>query len=372
MAVRVRTDWFDGRPREITWGAERLSVVKVAAVREETSAYKVAVGPRTVFEVDTPRARLPSSSGIARGPGRSTGSTRPAPRPDPPGSAIAGSPCGGRPDHARRRDRRGARPVALPRTGPGPARGARAGTALVPGGRPTIGPWQRIPFRSASATWRWARSSTARVRPIRSPGVAARRPSPVVSRPRSSRWYVALHRPAKLRGPRVHVRVDGDRGHPPFERLLALADEDARGLRRVRRGPRSLGIPKPNATPDTRPPGRGPRRLRGPARLPRGVPGCRGGRGGAGRAEQRQCRERRPRCCAARRGGRRGSRRQRPDQSPVRRRRGVRDRADGARRRAPARVARLASRAREVVAPERSASRCWRSPLRDARLPRWA
>ena len=58
VAVRVRTDWFDGRPREITWGAERLPVVAVAAVREETSAYAVAVGPRTVFEVETPRARL--------------------------------------------------------------------------------------------------------------------------------------------------------------------------------------------------------------------------------------------------------------------------------------------------------------------------
>ncbi len=58
VAVRVRTDWFDGRPREITWGAERLPIVAVAAVRQETSAYDVTVGPRTVFEVDTPRARV--------------------------------------------------------------------------------------------------------------------------------------------------------------------------------------------------------------------------------------------------------------------------------------------------------------------------
>jgi hypothetical protein len=33
-------------------------VVAVAAVRDESSAYPVVVGPRTVFEVDTPRARL--------------------------------------------------------------------------------------------------------------------------------------------------------------------------------------------------------------------------------------------------------------------------------------------------------------------------
>jgi hypothetical protein len=58
VAVRVRTDWFDGSPREITWGAERLPVVAVAAVRQETSAYDVSVGPRTVFEVETPRARV--------------------------------------------------------------------------------------------------------------------------------------------------------------------------------------------------------------------------------------------------------------------------------------------------------------------------
>ena len=58
VPVRVRTDWFDGRPREITWGAERLSITTMTAVRHETSAYPVAVGPRTVFEVQTPRARL--------------------------------------------------------------------------------------------------------------------------------------------------------------------------------------------------------------------------------------------------------------------------------------------------------------------------
>jgi hypothetical protein len=58
VQVRVRTDWFDGRPTEITWGAERLPVTSLAAVRHEDSAYPVAVGPRTVFEVQTPRAKL--------------------------------------------------------------------------------------------------------------------------------------------------------------------------------------------------------------------------------------------------------------------------------------------------------------------------
>ncbi len=58
VPVRVRTDWFDGRPREIRWGLDRLPVTALAAVREEASAYPEAVGPRTVFEVETPRARL--------------------------------------------------------------------------------------------------------------------------------------------------------------------------------------------------------------------------------------------------------------------------------------------------------------------------
>ncbi len=58
VAVRVRTDWFDGRPREITWGAERLPVTSLTAVRSEAAAYPAACGPRTLFEVETPRARL--------------------------------------------------------------------------------------------------------------------------------------------------------------------------------------------------------------------------------------------------------------------------------------------------------------------------
>ncbi len=56
--VRVRTDWFDGRPREITWGDERLPVWSLAAVRHEDSAYPIESGPRTLFEVVTPRARM--------------------------------------------------------------------------------------------------------------------------------------------------------------------------------------------------------------------------------------------------------------------------------------------------------------------------
>ena len=58
VTVQVRTDWFNGRPREITWGDERLPITRLAVVREEAAAYPVITGPRTLFEVDTPRARL--------------------------------------------------------------------------------------------------------------------------------------------------------------------------------------------------------------------------------------------------------------------------------------------------------------------------
>ena len=58
VRVGVRTSWFDGRPREINWGEQRVPVLSVAAVREESSAYPVIVGPRTVFEVETPIARM--------------------------------------------------------------------------------------------------------------------------------------------------------------------------------------------------------------------------------------------------------------------------------------------------------------------------
>jgi hypothetical protein len=58
VAVDVRTDWFDGRPVEITIGEERLPVTRLALVRDESSAYPIVFGPRTVFEVLTPFARL--------------------------------------------------------------------------------------------------------------------------------------------------------------------------------------------------------------------------------------------------------------------------------------------------------------------------
>ena len=58
VAVHVRTDWFDGRPKEVTWHDERLTVTRLVAVREEADAYPAITGPRTLFEVETSGARL--------------------------------------------------------------------------------------------------------------------------------------------------------------------------------------------------------------------------------------------------------------------------------------------------------------------------
>ena len=58
IRVDVRTDWFTGTPREIVVDGLRVPVVKVSAVRREVSAFPVATGPRTVFEVVTREARV--------------------------------------------------------------------------------------------------------------------------------------------------------------------------------------------------------------------------------------------------------------------------------------------------------------------------
>jgi hypothetical protein len=58
VEVRVRADWFDGRPREVTLAGRRLRVLGVLGVRDESSAFPVVTGPRTLFEVETADARL--------------------------------------------------------------------------------------------------------------------------------------------------------------------------------------------------------------------------------------------------------------------------------------------------------------------------
>ena len=58
VEIGVRTDWFDGRPRELSWDGRKLPVTDIVGVRDESAAFPVVVGPRTVFEVETPSGRL--------------------------------------------------------------------------------------------------------------------------------------------------------------------------------------------------------------------------------------------------------------------------------------------------------------------------
>jgi len=58
VEVDVRADWFDGRPRELTWAGQRVPVERIDAIRDETAAYPVMTGPRTLFEVTTQVARF--------------------------------------------------------------------------------------------------------------------------------------------------------------------------------------------------------------------------------------------------------------------------------------------------------------------------
>jgi hypothetical protein len=58
LEVRVRADWFDGRPREVTLDGRRLRVLEVLGVRDESAAFPVVTGPRTLFEVETAGARM--------------------------------------------------------------------------------------------------------------------------------------------------------------------------------------------------------------------------------------------------------------------------------------------------------------------------
>ncbi len=58
MEVRVRCDWFDGRPRSIRMAESSVPVVRVERIRDESRGYPVAAGPRTIFEVRTPDTRM--------------------------------------------------------------------------------------------------------------------------------------------------------------------------------------------------------------------------------------------------------------------------------------------------------------------------
>jgi len=56
--VDVSCGIFDGRPRSIRMAREVVPVIEIAQVRDELAAYPAAQGPRRIFDVRTPDARL--------------------------------------------------------------------------------------------------------------------------------------------------------------------------------------------------------------------------------------------------------------------------------------------------------------------------
>lgn len=56
--VVVHCDPFDGRPDTVEVQDELMPVLSIDRVREESAAYRVEIGPRTIFDVSTPRTRL--------------------------------------------------------------------------------------------------------------------------------------------------------------------------------------------------------------------------------------------------------------------------------------------------------------------------
>jgi hypothetical protein len=58
VQVSVSCDPFTGRPRTVRAAGDQLDVLAVERVRDESKAYPVGEGPRTLFVVRTATARL--------------------------------------------------------------------------------------------------------------------------------------------------------------------------------------------------------------------------------------------------------------------------------------------------------------------------
>lgn len=56
--VRVRCGWTDGRPHTVLVDDEQVPVISIDQVRDELAAYPADRGPRRIFDVSTPGARL--------------------------------------------------------------------------------------------------------------------------------------------------------------------------------------------------------------------------------------------------------------------------------------------------------------------------
>jgi hypothetical protein len=83
IPVEVACDRLNGRPRSIRLARDTVPVVGVARVRNELAAYPAGSGPRTLFEIQTPDARLALSFEHRRRRWLLEGLDRSAPRMTP-------------------------------------------------------------------------------------------------------------------------------------------------------------------------------------------------------------------------------------------------------------------------------------------------
>jgi hypothetical protein len=56
--VQVQCGWLDGKPRSVVLEDQKVPVLSIAQVRDELAAYPVDRGPRRIYDVRTPGARV--------------------------------------------------------------------------------------------------------------------------------------------------------------------------------------------------------------------------------------------------------------------------------------------------------------------------
>ena len=55
---QVHVGWLDGRPRSVVLDDQRVPVLSIAQICDELAAYPADRGPRRIFDVTTPQARV--------------------------------------------------------------------------------------------------------------------------------------------------------------------------------------------------------------------------------------------------------------------------------------------------------------------------
>ena len=331
VQVKVRTDWFNGQPREITWGDERLPITRsrgrprrggrLPCHQRPTNALRgghasrPAVtdlsAPLAPLDGDRPRRGGPSPGGLIANTHRCPGL-----------GSRASAPRRTLPPHVGHVGQRGGRAGTAPAPSPTRCAGRRCVRCrhLTPSATVQSARWTSRPVplsRPVASTVHRGAGSAAPVPGGGSASAVAPRSAPaLVEMVAHSRWdareyaeHADLHAWANETGSRL------------ADVFLMLADEDAEayaGFAAAMKMPRDTDDEKAIRADGS--PGRGPRGGRGPAPLRRGLRGSRRGRRSAGGPEQCQRLERPQRRLPSRRGGRPWRRGQRPGQPALGRR----------------------------------------------------